>query len=86
MEFGMLTGREREREMGIEENRPLRENKSFPRSSTCPSYIKEVSLAGPSDLACQKGLQQMSLCKNEWQGPLISNLLFAKGPVSYTSA
>jgi hypothetical protein len=45
---------ERERRKGKEENCPLRESKIFPRSSRHPSYIKEVSVAGPSDLACPK--------------------------------
>jgi hypothetical protein len=42
---------ERDRGKEEEENYPLRESESFPRSSRRPSYIKEVSVVGPSNMA-----------------------------------
>jgi hypothetical protein len=47
---------EREQAEGKEGNWPLRDSEMFPRSSSYPSYIKEVLVAGPFDLTFPKGL------------------------------
>jgi hypothetical protein len=52
-----VVDREREKEGGKSTFERERERESFSRSSRHPSSIKEVSVAGPSDLACPKGLQ-----------------------------
>jgi hypothetical protein len=44
----------KERGKGKGEGCPLREGEISPRSSRGPSYILEVSVAGPLDLACLK--------------------------------
>jgi hypothetical protein len=84
VEFPVLSGRERERRKGKKENWPLWENEIFPRSSRHPSYIKEVSVAGPSDLACPKSPQQTSLC--EQMAGYSDFPPFSKGSVSYMPA
>jgi hypothetical protein len=62
----------------------LQESESFPRSSRNPSYNKEVSVAGPSNLTCLTGPQQTSSCE-QWAG-YPDSLQFSNGPVSYTPA
>jgi hypothetical protein len=59
----MLAGgkREREEESGI---LPFERELELSKILKHPSSIKKVSGVVPSELACPKGLQWMSLCKN----------------------
>jgi hypothetical protein len=73
----------RERGNGKEENCPLQEIESFPRSSSCPCYIKDVLLQVVLTWLALKALSG-HLHANKQGYP--NFLLISKGPVFYTSA